>query len=75
MCSWLLTEQPRFINQQNSWTLADLLQSPLRFLIQTLELPVLLTLNAAHLLPHTHLCTHTLDRESCEDKPRGFFPQ
>lgn len=74
MCSWLLTEQQRFINQQNLWTLADLLQSPLRFLVQTLELPVLPTLNAAHLLPHTHLCTHTLGRESCKDKPRDFFP-
>lgn len=73
MCSWLLTEQQRFINQQNSWTLADLLQLPLRFLVQTLELPVLPTLNAAHLLTHAHLCTHTLGRESCKDKP-PFFP-
>lgn len=42
---------------QKWWSLAHLLQPPLWLLVQTLKLPVLPTLNTAHLFPRTHLCT------------------
>lgn len=56
---WLLTEHQHFINQWNLWMLADLFQSLRWFLVQTLEFSVLLTVDTAHPLLHTHLHAHT----------------